>query len=92
MLDAAATVHVRNDRGGQQFAVLDDVHATVGETALVAQPQHVEFEVLLGVTGRDEMHRKRARAKLLRDSAAACHEGLCHHLATERPHRIAARV
>ena len=53
---------------------------------------HVEFEVLLGVTARDEMHRKRARAKLLRDGAAAGHEGLRHHLATERPHRIAARV
>ncbi len=92
VLDALATVHVRDHRGGQQFAVLHDVDSAVGEAAFVAQPHHAEFEVLLRVTTRDEMHRQRARPKLLQNGAAACHKGLCHHLATERPHRIAARV
>ena len=66
MLDALATVHVRDDRCGQQFAVLHDVNATVGEAALVAQPQHVEFDVLLGVTASYEMHRNRSFSETVR--------------------------
>ena len=92
MLEAATAVHVRDHRRGQQFAVLHDVDTAVGEAPLVAQRNHVEFQILRGIAAGDEVRRQRARRQVVIERAAGGDERLGHHLPAERADRVLARM
>ena len=66
VLETAAAGQVGDQRRRQQRAVLHHVDAAVGEAALVAQPDDVEFDVLVGVAAVDEVHRQRAGRQIAR--------------------------
>ena len=70
MLEPAPAVNEGDHRRGQQFTVLHDIDATVRKAAFVAQPGHVEFEILGRVTAGDEVRRNRTGRAIASKGAA----------------------
>ncbi len=73
-------------------AVLHDVDPAVGEPAFVAQPHHVELEVLLGSPPAMKCAEIALGGSVSDTVRLRRHEGLRHHLAAERADRVLARV